>query len=367
MELQEKDKIDQYLIFLAKNPRPEAIQFVRQHSRIKNLKANITTTRVTILTAFKEKLSKSLAENPTRNAMKLMESIWIQLNLLSTNDESINYESLSQVLSEDILMKLFVNPEAMKYISKILPLNSDLYSNIIQGNPNPKAFQFLESNNYNYNYYFLSENPSSKAIKILKKRMEEEKSISKEVYYNLRNMYGPVIFLNWISISKNPKAKSLILAKIKDENGKKQEIAEDIKNGYYERNLNWDYVSANPAIFKCKRTNTDDIAKYEEKYKKIELYLHPPNTENDQYLILRSEINAVFSDDNITNNIISQLNIGSIYELINTNPIKFAVKLRSIFPENNSQRDQQILKLKKLIEDLKIKYSKPNNESYLHV
>jgi hypothetical protein len=59
--------------------------------------------------------------------------------------------------------------------------------------------------------------------------------------------------LNWISISKNPKAKSLILAKIKDETDREQEITKDIRDGYSERHLNWDNLSANPAIFMRKK------------------------------------------------------------------------------------------------------------------
>jgi len=342
MKEREKDKIDQYLIFLAKNTNTEAIKFVSQHSRIQNLTANITSTGIT---AFQEKIIKSLAGNPTRDAMELMESIWIQLNLDI---------SLSNVLSDEILMKLFVNPEAMKYIKKLLPVNFDWYSNLIQGNPNPKVFQFLKDENITENnYYFLSENPSSRAIKILKERMELEKLISQEEYYKLRNENGPGIFLNWISISKNPKAKSLILAKIEDEKDRKQEITEDIRNGYSERHLNWDNVSANPAIFKRKRKETID----KEKIKEIELYLYP-NTEVED--ILHSEIKKVFIDDDITNDIISELNIGSVDELIRINPLKLVLKL---VKSTSKVGKENIEKLKKLIADLKIKYPRSSSSN----
>jgi len=352
--IEKNKRINEYLIFLAKNPHPFAINFVSQHSIIQN---SLVSNRIT---AFQEKIIKSLAGNPTRKAMELMESILKNLKPFEKRDLDI---PLIKILSDEILMKLLVNPQAMKYIKDILPLDYKLYSTLLHRNPNSNAFELLDRvraahpKNPEYtlenNYYFLSENPSSRAIKILKERMEEEKLISRDEYYKLRNENGPRIFLNWISISKNPKAKSLILAKIEDEKDRKQEITEDIRNGYSERHLNWDNVSANPAIFKRKRKETID----KEKIKEIELYLYP-NTEVED--ILHSEIKKVFIDDDITNDIISELNIGSVDELIRINPLKLVLKL---VKSTSKVGKENIEKLKKLIADLKIKYPRSSSSN----
>jgi len=251
-EEKNKDKKREYYNILANNPTPEAIKIVKQ-----------------VLQKFKGKrkynILNSLADNPTPEAMELLKRIAKQKD----------FEN-----NQNMWIRLLANPAAMEFIENCLWTSINNYWYIMYKNPNPKVFKLIEKFSgqkfdKNYNYDHLSENPSSKAIKILQERMNQEKSISREDYYDLRRRNSVSIFLNWIKISKNPRAKSLILAKIKDEEGKEQEIAEDRKNGYPERNLNWGYVSANPAIFKRIRKMTDEKAKDEEKAIKIERYIHP--------------------------------------------------------------------------------------------
>jgi hypothetical protein len=251
-EEKNKDKKKEYYNILANNPTPEAIKIVKQE--LQNFKGN-----------RKDNILNSLADNPTPEAMELLKRIAKQKD----------FEN-----NQNMWIRLLANPAAMEFIENCLWTRINIYWYIMYKNPNPKAFKLIEKFSghkfdMNYNYDHLSENPSSKAIKILQERMNQEKSISKEDYYDLRRRKSVSIFLNWIKISKNPRAKSLILAKIEEEKGREKEIAEDRKNGYPERNLNWGYVSANPAIFKRIRKMTDEKAKDEEKAIKIERYIHP--------------------------------------------------------------------------------------------
>jgi hypothetical protein len=251
-EEKNKDKKKEYYNILANNPTPEAIKIVKQV--LQKFKGN-----------RKDKILNSLADNPTPEAMELLKRIAKQKD----------FEN-----NQNMWIRLLANPAAMEFIENCLWTSINKYWYIMYKNPNPKVFKFIEKFSgqkfdKNYNYDHLSENPSSKAIKILQERMNQEKSISKEDYYDLRQRKSVSIFLNWIKISKNPRAKSLILAKIEEEKDREKEIAEDRKNGYPERNLNWGYVSANPAIFKRIRKMTDEKAKDEEKAIKIERYIHP--------------------------------------------------------------------------------------------
>ena len=246
-----KDKKRNYYNILANNPTPEAIKIVKQV--LQNFKGN------------PKELLNSLADNPTPEAMELLKRIAKQ------KDFEIN---------QTMWIRLLANPAAMEFIENCLWIRINKYWYIMYKNPNPNAFKLIEKFSgqkfdKNYNYDHLSENPSSKAIKILQERMNQEKSISKEDYYDLIKRKSVSIFLNWIKISKNPRAKSLILAKIEEEKGREKEIAEDRKNGYPERNLNWGYLSANPAIFKRIIKLTDEKAKDEEKAIKIGRYIHP--------------------------------------------------------------------------------------------
>lgn len=261
---------EKHYIKLAKNPTPEAIKLVKdridEYRGIKEI----------------EKYIKFLCMNPTLEAIKLLESNIYAIQILNKD-----YVQMYDGTSYSCWTELLANPKAINFIKKRCKWRSqDKEWNYLQKNPNPKAFTLLvEKRSYTqdgvklsvniiYNYDHLSENPSSKAIKLLKEKMEQEKLLSKDDYYRLRNEIGVSKFLNWIKISKNPRAKSLILAKIEEEKGREKEIAEDRKNGYSERNLDWNNVSANPAIFKRTRKMADDKAE-EEKAKKIEEYLHP--------------------------------------------------------------------------------------------
>jgi len=246
-----KDKKRNYYNILANNPTPEAIKIVKQV--LQNFKGN------------RKELLNSLADNPTPEAMELLKRIAKQTD----------FEN-----NQTMWIRLLANPAAMEFIENCLWISINKYWYIMYKNPNPKAFKLIEKFSghkfdKNYNYDHLSENHSSKAIKILQERMNQEKSISKEDYYDLIKRNSVSIFLNWIKISKNPRAKSLILAKIEEEKGREKEIAEDRKNGYPERNLDWGYLSANPAIFKRIRKLTEEKAKDEEKAIKIERYIHP--------------------------------------------------------------------------------------------
>ena len=253
-EEKNKEKKREYYNILANNPTPEAIEIVKQE--LQNFKGN-----------SKDDILISLANNPIPEAMEL-------LKLIAEQEDFEN--------NQNMWIRLLANPAAMEFIENCIWISIKIYWYIMYKNPNPKAFKLIEKFSGHkfdkkYNYDHLSENPSSKAIKILQERMNQEKSISREDYYDLRRRNSVSIFLNWIKISKNPRAKSLILAKIKDEEGKEQEIEEDRKNKCPERNLAWDYVSANPAIFKRIRKMTDEKAKAKDKEKalNIERYIHP--------------------------------------------------------------------------------------------
>ena len=331
---------------LAKNPTPEAIELVKQRIMYNKIPYDIEGDVENI------ELYTILSTNPTQEAVNI-------LNLYMRPYYDIPMRDYNSANIQMFWRNLLANPAAMKLIPKYNG-DSDEY-NCLQKNPNPKAFELLEKKlkNFKYNYNYLSENPSSRAIKILKKRMEEEKSLTEKEYSDLLSDRFKSGLINWDKISKNPRAQSLILAKIKEEEGKEKEI-EEYKNSkvrnvfiqHYEKYLNWDYVSANPAIFKR------IIKMTEEKAKKIELYLHP-NTEVDKNLKLKSElkqkIGGEFSSD-ITDKIISILNIGSVDELISINPVIFSIKLFKIFPEKNEQGNSQRQKLKELITKLKTKF-----------
>lgn len=232
---------EEHYIRLAKNPTPEAIKLVKD--RINEYSEEI------------KKYIKFLCMNPTLEAIELLESNIFAMQILNKD-----YVKMYDATSYSLWTELLANPKAINFIKKECKWRGwDKEWNYLQKNPNPKAFTLLSekrSGNIIYNYDYLSENPSSKAIKILKERMEKEKSMSINDNNNI----------NWIKISRNPRAKSLILAKIKEE----KEITKDRGSRY----LYWHYVSANPAIFKRTRKMPDDKAE-EEKAKKIEEYLHP--------------------------------------------------------------------------------------------
>jgi hypothetical protein len=178
-----------------------------------------------------EALFESLSTNPTSKAIRLVET----------------YPKFKE---GKIWSNLLANPKAMKLI---IP-NYEVYRdhNLLHKNSNPIAFQLLNQRVI-HNYNYLSENPSSRAIKLLKEQMKNEKKEHK-----IYKEFSKNRLINWERVSKNPRAKSLILAKIKDEEGKEQEIEKyrkseeyksDKKHFNWDKYLNWDYVSANPAIF----------------------------------------------------------------------------------------------------------------------
>jgi hypothetical protein len=243
-------------IKLANNPNPEAIKLVEQ--RIKDIKG--------VLTNIDEhkKLIYCLCDNPTTEAIELLKSDQFAMFLLS---DQRRHSCLPW-------NKLLANPKAMKFIKEMCKFNdTDNQWDQLQRNPNPEAFILLSkkrSGNIIYNYMDLSGNASSRAIKILKEKMEREKLLSQDNYYN-EFKKNPLNFLNWRIISKNPRAKSLILAKIKEEEGREEEISEDEKNRNPQRNLDWGSVFKNPAIFKRTRKLTRDKAKDKE----IKLYIYP--------------------------------------------------------------------------------------------
>jgi hypothetical protein len=244
-------------IKLANNPNPEAIKLVEQ--RIKDIK-NVPIDE-------HKKLIYCLCNNPTTEAIELLKSDQFAMFLLE--DQRRRPHSYWNTL--------LANPKAMKIIKDMCKFNdTDDEWDQLQRNPNPEAFTLLSkkrSGNIIYNYLYLSENASSRAIKILKEKMDREKLLSRDVYYN-ELQKNPLNFLNWRIISKNPRAKSLILAKIKEER-REEEISEDVKNRIPQRNLDWDSVFKNPAIFKRTRKLTHDKEKELEKAKEIKLYIYP--------------------------------------------------------------------------------------------
>ena len=78
-----------------------------------------------------------------------------------------------------------------------------------------------------------------------------------------------------------------------------------------------------------------------------------------KYDILKYEIGKVFNE-NITNDIISELNIRSVDELISINPLILVLKLGK---STSKVGKENIQKLKKLIADLKIKYPRSSSSN----
>jgi thiol-disulfide isomerase/thioredoxin len=236
---------------LAKNPTPEAIQLVEDRIVENNIKFRENPDQATEPYSENEEFFNILSTNPTKEAFNLLYKSRIGY-----------FRDFENVDMKIIWKNLFANPAAINFIIEDLynlrdnMIIKDYYElqNYLQKNPDPKAFPLLEKNKgpiiYNYNY--LSENPCSWAIKLLKERMIQEKKLKVTEYNVLINDSYKSGLINWDKVSKNPRAHSLILAKIKEEKGMETEIEEYRKRFHsfdHEKYLNWDYVSANPAIF----------------------------------------------------------------------------------------------------------------------
>jgi hypothetical protein len=254
-EKENKDKTfkRRHYNILAKNPTPVAIQLVEERIKENNISIRKNPSVYGEPNAENSEFYIILSTNPSKEAFTLLST---SLKGYFSNFEDINMNT--------IWRNLFANSSAINFILKnyngwgILNNDHKNIQNNLQKNPNSKAIPLLEEKKgpIKYNYNYLSENPSSRAIKLLKKRMDEEKRLTEIDYNALISDRLKSGLINWEKVSKNPRAKSLILAKIKEEEGMETVIDEYNKSkGYdkiyldYEKYLNWDYVSANPAIF----------------------------------------------------------------------------------------------------------------------
>jgi hypothetical protein len=198
------------------------------------------------------------------------------IELLIANKKNINWDNLSG------------NPNAIHLIKEKIEHENNILTEeeyddlnykekidweILSSNPSINASKYL-SLPENYSNIFwdkLSGNPNKEAIKLLKKKIKEEKRLSEHElnalpiyqkidWYNLSSNYGAIKLLQmnqdkirWETLSANPKAISLIIKRI---------IKEE-KPGYnhekINNNINWSELSANPKAIKILENNKEKI------------------------------------------------------------------------------------------------------------
>ncbi len=197
------------------------------------------------------------------------------IELLVANKKNINWGNLSG------------NPNAMHLIKEKIEHENNILTEeeyddlnykekidweILSSNPSANASKYL-SLPENYNNIFwdkLSGNPNKEAIKLLKKKIKEEKRLTENElnalpiyqkidWYNLSGNYAAIKLLHanqdkiiWDTLSANPRAISLI----------KKKIIEEEKLGYdHEKinNIDWSELSANPKAIKILENNKEKI------------------------------------------------------------------------------------------------------------
>jgi hypothetical protein len=190
-------------------------------------------------------LSCNKSSNP-----KLIELLKAELKANPDIRRQINWEELSK---NPYAIDILTSPENYDYI-KWKSLSSNTSSAAIEfllsdknidfikwfefsRNSCNSAIQFLKDNPDYINWDGLSGNTNSKAISLIKEKIIEENMLSPKEYANLENK------VYWRTLSANPKAIDLIIAKIKD--------------GIRLDDIDWDALSQNPAIFFTFNKNID--------------------------------------------------------------------------------------------------------------
>jgi hypothetical protein len=190
-------------------------------------------------------LSCNKSSNP-----KLIELLKAELKANPDIRRQINWEKLSK---NPYAIEILTSPENYDYI-KWKSLSSNTSSAAIEfllsdknidfikwfefsRNSCNSAIQFLKDNPEYIDWEGLSGNTNPIAISLLKKKIKEENMLSPKEYANLENK------VYWRTLSANPKAIDLIIAKIKD--------------GIRLDDIDWDALSQNPAIFFTFNKNID--------------------------------------------------------------------------------------------------------------
>ncbi len=193
-------------------------------------------------------LSCNKSSNP-----KLIELLKAELKANPDIRRQINWEELSK---NPYAIDILTSPENYDYI-KWKSLSSNTSSAAIEfllsdknidfikwfefsRNSCNSAIQFLKDNPEYINWDGLSGNTNSKAISLIKEKIIKENQLyrlSPTEYANLQNK------VYWRTLSANPKAIDLIIAKIKD--------------GIRLDDIDWDALSQNPAIFFTFNKNID--------------------------------------------------------------------------------------------------------------
>lgn len=171
--------------------------------------------------SLKDKIDwKQLSLNP--NAGKLLEITDDDINILEyiKNDELF-------LKNEDKIVwySLFINQNAINLIEKN---KKTIIWNELSANPN--AIQLLKNNYENINWSILSGNPN--AINLLHEKLIEENSLD-ENYLKKLDFSKKI---NWWNLSSNSNAIDLLKEKIGENHYK----------------IDWNSISANPAIFEAK-------------------------------------------------------------------------------------------------------------------
>jgi len=145
---------------------------------------------------------------------------------------------------------LSLNINAVDFLS--LPENKKLiFSVMLSLNPNAVNFLSLEENRKYINYSNLSQNTNPKAIKLLKKYIEEEKNKKGLRYFEINN-----VDWNRLSANNSDEAFELLMKKYEEE---KQLPLEQYEYEY--KKINWDILSfnTNPKAIKLLIENKDKI------------------------------------------------------------------------------------------------------------
>ena len=190
-----------------------------------------------------EKLIKKWKQKKPYNLCNLTYNFSMNPNPEAVRLLRIEYLEKSKLINMGSLSKN-INPEAIRLLREIIfdgiiPPNHNLSSNLAE-NPTSEAITLLkELNNFGYiiiNWDVLSGNPHPEAIKLLRYKIEKERT-------------EPIIGqggINWEKISANTGAFELIIEKLKNE----QPDASGITSEYdIKKRINKDKLSTNPAIF----------------------------------------------------------------------------------------------------------------------
>ena len=234
------DSISWYL--LAENP--EAIGILKKYRE--KIIWNVISSNPNAIDLLKEKWGEEKylmkTNRPQYNQLKDFENI-VAWNVLSGNKgaidllrEKINKESL---LSQE-------EYELLEYNEKIAWVNLS---------ENPEAIDLLEKNKDKIVWSYLSSNTNPKAMKLLKERIEYEKSLSIKEYRALSNK------INWSYLSNNKNA-----TKILEENIDKI-VWSALSNNLvaihlleaYQKKIDWVVLSGNPNAMNLLEANQDKI------------------------------------------------------------------------------------------------------------